>query len=238
MNKSIILFAMVLIALLVIAPKVYQKDGIVNAYPDETILNLSEDAGVEYIDKIYFVGDSTTYHFHKGGIDRNKLLVPPQEKTLWLQSDILNIKVTKDGLTITQALKKYGAQIVIITLGINGAADFSKLEYSTYYKKLINAIKSECPNTEIILQSVFPVTEEYSNENRITNDVINKINKWVFEIARDTSVKYLNTHSVLTDENGAQIKEYSESDGIHMNSAAYEQILFYIRTHAIDQEII
>ncbi len=202
--------------------------------PDVDVeLPLTEDAGEEYIDKIFFVGDSTTYHFFKGGVDKSHLLVPPEERTLWLQSDILDIIVTEDGLTITEALKNANAEIVIITLGVNGAADYSKLEYTTYYKKLINGIKQESPDTVIILQSVFPVTKEYSDNNRITNSIIDKINSWVREIASDCGIKYLDTQSILKDAQGAQKTEYGENDGIHMNSSAYIAILEYIRTHSI-----
>ena len=36
-----------------------------NPSVDDVILLPTEDAGQEYIDKIYFIGDSTTYHFKK-----------------------------------------------------------------------------------------------------------------------------------------------------------------------------
>ena len=209
--------------------------------PDQPALNPAEDielpqtpdAGQEYIDKIYFVGDSTTYHFFKGGVDRSHLLVPPDERTLWLQSDILDIVVTEDGETITDALKAADAEIVIITLGVNGAADYTEREYKTYYKKLINAISQESPNTVIILQSIFPVTKDYSDNHRITNAIIDKMNGWVRDIAFDCGVKFLDTQTILKDENGAQKEEYGEDDGIHMNAEAYKAILEYIRTHSI-----
>ena len=43
---------------------------------ENVLLDLTEDKGDEYINKIYFVGDSTTYHFIKGGIDESHILVP------------------------------------------------------------------------------------------------------------------------------------------------------------------
>lgn len=204
-----------------------------NPEVDSVTLPLTPDAGEEYIDKIYFVGDSTTYHFFKGGVDKSHLLVPPGSYTLMLDSTINQVVVGNKGLTISEALSDAEAEIVIITLGVNGAADFTENQYKTYYKKLITAIKEATPNTVIILQSVFPVTKEYSDNNRITNSKINQINEWVKEIAYDMSVKYLDTQSILKDEKGAQIAEYGEDDGIHMNASAYRAILEYIRTHSI-----
>jgi lysophospholipase L1-like esterase len=203
-----------------------------NNNPDSFILEQTEDAGQEYVDKLYFVGDSTTYHFFKGGIDRSHLLVP-ESLTLMLSSDILSITVRNTDLTIPEALKEANAEYVIITIGVNGADNFRENQFKTYYLKLINAIKAESPNTKIILQSVFPVTKEYSDRDiGITNEGIDRINEWVKKIAQEANVKYLDTQSILKDENGAQRIEYNEDDGVHMNAQAYTLILNYIRTHA------
>ena len=57
---------------------------------------------------------------------------------------------------------------------------------------------------------------------------------WAKEIALENGLKYLDTQSILKDEFGAQKQEYSVQDGVHMNKEAYEAILYYIRTHAIE----
>ena len=201
---------------------------------DNVILPQSADAGDGYINSIYFVGDSTTYHFHKGGVDKSHLLVP-DSLTLMLDSDILTLSVTADGLNIPNALKSANAEIVIITVGVNGADNFSEIAYKTYYKKLINAIKETSPQTKIIIQSVFPVEYAFSEQqNGISNQGIDRLNAWAKEIAVDCSVRYLDTQSVLKNENGAMIPSHSEGDGVHMNAEAYEKIIEYIKTHAID----
>lgn len=202
---------------------------------NDVILGLTEDAGDEYMDKIYFVGDSTTYHFHKGGIDKSHLFVP-ESLTLLLSSSTASEIVGSNGLTIPEALKEVNAEIVIITIGVNGADSFTEVRYKTYYKKLIDAIQEASPNTTIILQSVFPVTKAYSDLNKgITNEGINRLNEWAKEIAFDEGIRYLDTQSILKDENGAQFEEYNEEDGVHMNAAAYREIIKYIRTHAVQQ---
>ena len=201
---------------------------------NNVILPQSADAGDEYINKIYFVGDSTTLHFYKGGIDRSHIFVP-NGGTLMLSSDILDIKVTDKNLSIPQAVKNANAEILIITLGVNGADSFSELSYKTYYKKLINAIKEASPNTKIILQSVFPITKDFSEKDKgISNAGIDRLNEWAKEIAVDCSLRYLDTQSILKNSDGAQIIEFSEGDGVHMNASAYTRIIEYIKTHAIN----
>ena len=204
--------------------------------PDVTdiILPLTEDKGWEYIDKIYFVGDSTTYHFFKGGIDKSHIFVP-DSFTLMLTSDINDVIVGNKGLTIADAIKDANCEIVIITIGVNGADNFTEAKYKTYYKKLIDEIQEKSPSTKIILQSVFPVTKSYSDKNiGITNKGIDRLNEWAKEIAADEGLRYLDTQSILKDENGAQIIQYSEQDGVHMNADAYNAIIDFIKTHAIE----
>ena len=200
----------------------------------EVILSETEDAGMEYINKIYFVGDSTTYHFHKGGIEKSHIFIP-ESLTLTLSSNITTIVVGNKGLTIAKAIEDANCEIVIITMGVNGADNFSEIKYKTYYKKLIDAIQESSPNTRIILQSVFPVTKSYSDDNNgITNIGIDRLNEWTKQLAYDEGLRYLDTQSILKDENGAQFDYYNVQDGVHMNKKAYEDIIYYIRTHAIE----
>ncbi len=201
---------------------------------ENVLLDLTEDKGDEYINKIYFVGDSTTYHFIKGGIDESHILVP-SSYTLTLNSNITNVKVGNQGLTIANAIRKAECEIVIITIGVNGADNFTETQYKSYYKKLIHEIQLESPSTKIILQSVFPVTKDYSDyPNGVSNDGIDRLNEWAKEIAFEEELYYLDTQSILKGENGAQLECYSVKDGVHMNSEAYDAIINYIRTHAIE----
>lgn len=201
---------------------------------ENVVLRETKDKGEEYIKKLYFVGDSTTYHFYKGGIDMSHILVP-SSLTLTLNSNINNVEVGNTSLTISQALKEANAEIVILTLGINGANTFTENKYKTYYNKLIEDIKATSPNTKIILQSIFPVTKSFDNYNKgISNKCIDKLNMWTKEIAFEQNIKYLDTQSILKDENGSQYEHYNVQDGIHMNAEAYKAILYYIRTHAIE----
>ncbi len=205
-----------------------------NPAPIDVVLPLTEDAGREYIDKIYFVGESTTAHFFKGGVDRSHILVP-SSATLTLGSDILQILVGDKQLTIPEAVKDANAEILIITIGVNNASRFSEKEYKTFYSKLINAIIEKSPSTKIIIQSSFPVTKAYSDQGKaITNADIDRNNQWAKELAEQYSLRYLDTQSILKNSDGAMIEEYSNGDGVHMNEKAYNAIIQYIRTHAIE----
>ncbi len=227
------LLSIVLIILCVLVCNRLTNDDAVDV--DEyacVILPKSEYAGQDYVDKLYFVGDSTTYHFFKCGIDRTHLLVP-DSFTLKLDSSVCDVLVANTDMTIPEAIAEYRAEFVIITLGVNGADNFTEKEFKTYYNKLINAIKKLSPDTKIILQSAFPVEEWYSNtDNGISNAGIDRLNAWAKQIAYDQGIHYLDTQTVLKNDNGAMIESFAEGDGVHMNAEGYEVILDYIRSHS------
>jgi len=207
------------------------------------ILGGTEDAGIEYQDKIIFVGDSTTHHLIASeslsdGLDTQQVWTPTSG-TLMLDTDINDITIycpqTKTNITISEAAGLFKPEYMIITLGLNGSGGAEKDKFSACYKKLIDAIKSVSPDTKIILQSVFPVTAEYSDtDNGITNEKIDTINQWIIQIAAESNCKYLDTESVLKDSTDALIKEYNteyHDDGYHIWKSGYSTVLEYIRTH-------
>lgn len=230
---TLIVLSICLIALIVLNIYNLSNNSTNNNETDEAIISYTNDAGLEYQSKLYFVGDSTTYHFHKGGIELSHIFVP-ESLTLMLDSEINSVTVGKSGLTIAQSIKKAKAEYVIITVGVNGADRFTEKQYKTYYKKLLDAINEASPNTKIIIQSVFPVAKWYSDQNKgITNKGIDRINGWLKEIALERSLPYLDTQSVLKNSDGALKDEYENGDGVHMTEEAYQVILEYIRTHAV-----
>ena len=220
-------------------------DTTLNPYVQSSvILGETEDAGIEYQDKIIFVGDSTTHHLIASESlsdgQNTKQVWTPTSGTLLLDTDI-NTKTiycpqTNTEITISAAAGLFKPEYMIITLGVNGSGGAEKDKFSACYKKLIDAIKDVSPDTKIILQSVFPVTAEYSAENNgITNAKIDIINQWIIQIASDCDCKYLDTEIVLKDSSGALIKEYNteyHNDGYHIWKAGYSAVLEYIRTHA------
>lgn len=180
-------------------------------------------------DEVYFVGESTTAHLYKAGIERSHILVP-STGTLTLSANILNERVGASDLNIPHALNKCGANTVIITIGLNRCGGFNEKEFKTYYSKLIDEIALISPNTRIILQSVFPVTQDFSasTENSITNERIDLINSWTEELCDKYMLQYLDTQSVLKDAKGNLVEEYCVGDGVHLTEKAYRVILEYI----------
>ncbi len=206
---------------------------------DSVILPETDDAGQAYQDSLTFVGDSLTAHL----INREALTGGKTTQQVWrtennmlnLNSEVTSSKIILPGtgelMTIAQAAKTAKPSILIITLGTDwGVSYLNETDFKACYSGLINDVKEASPSTKIILQSIFPVTDYCPN---LSNEKIDTANKWVKAVAAETGCRYLDTQSVLKDENNNLKAEYcNSSDGIHLGANAYVVILEYIRTHA------
>lgn len=204
------------------------------------VLKETSDYGQDYIDKIIFVGDSTTnglkaYGVLSGG-KNTKQVWTPASGTMTLDANITKKTIvypdSGEEISIPEAAGRKKPEYMVITLGVNGVSFLDEGDFIKYYKKLVNAVKDASPNTKIILQSIFPVTADYSNSGKgITNAKISTANTWVKKVAEECDVKYLDTHSVLKDSSGALPLSRCNGDGIHLNEAGFDLELSYIRKH-------
>ena len=207
--------------------------GVNQPIPDGVTLPQTADAGLAYQDRLTFVGDSLTAHL----INRGVLTGGTNTKQVWrsesnminLNSEVTSAKIilpgTGEKMTIAEAAKEAEPEILIITLGTDwGVSYLSESEFKDCYTKLVKAIQKASPKTTIILQSIFPVTAGCAT---LDNAKIDNANKWVKAVAAENECRYLDTQSILKDENNFLKAEYCNSaDG-------YEAILGYIRTHAV-----
>jgi len=202
------------------------------------LLGETEDLGEEYIDSITFLGDSNTSHLVsfgvlKDGIDTKQVWLP-RGNTLALDTETANRTVycprSNKYATITEAAALERPEYLVISLGTNGIAYLNENQFIYCYKSLLTAIQRSSPETKIIVQSIYPVTSWYT---AFSNDQVEKANEWLLSLAEECGVRYIDTASVLKNENGTLKEEYNSDhkDGYHINKTAAELILRYIRTH-------
>ena len=166
-----------------------------------------------------------------------------EEKDISKEEMISNIESAKEELftlynekiNIIDGIKKYNVKRIIITLGANSVALMQNAYFIEQYEKLIEALKSSNPNTQIIVESIFPVDDRWDlRTNSINNTKINNINYLLAQMAERQNIYFLNTAEVLKNENGSAIKGYLyESDGIHPLPICNDKILEYVNNHQI-----
>lgn len=207
-------------------------------YPD-TVLGVTEDAGQEYIDKLTFLGDSTTYgliHYEmlKDGKNTKQVWTPASGTLTLSQASFATIVYPETGeeITIVDAVTRSQPEYLVITLGVNGVSFMDEDYFKSEYKKLVESVQTASPDTKIICQSIFPVARSYELLDSINNDKIDAANKWICEVAADCGVKYLDTNSVLRDSEGWLPEEYHNGDGMHLATNSFTLELNNLRTHA------
>lgn len=205
------------------------------------VLTESADAGQEYLDKIIFLGDSTTYSFLyyeklSGGKDSLQVWTPTS-RTLTLDHAVTTTILYPDTdkeITIAEAAALKKPEIMVITLGVNGISYMNEEYFKSSYTKLVNKIADASPDTKIILQSIFPVAASWEKTKSINNEKINNANEWIRDVADSCEVRYLDSISVLAVAEGGFLPEsYQNGDGLHLNSDSCGIVLNYIRTHAL-----
>lgn len=212
------------------------------------ILEESDDFGDEYIKNIIFLGESTTYglkHYGvlDGGVNTTQVWtggkmengVAKTTGTLSLSPNISSAKIfypdTREILTISSAIDIKSPEYLIITLGLNnGVSYYTESEFKSCYSSLLDTIKNSNNPPKIILQSIFPVSRRCSI-TAFTPERIKKCNEWIYELAKQYNIKYLNTYEILADTEGYLYEYYENGDGIHLNKQGLEAVINYIKHH-------
>ena len=218
----------------------------------DTVLGTTADMGEDYIDSFIFLGESTTYHLKSRGVLKDgkntKQVWAPKSGTVNLDTTIGSLKIvypeTGEELTVGEAVQRKKPQRILLTFGLNGAVEKIRRgeEYfRSCYLTLINTIRQGSPETVIILQSSFPISENmdmtnYSVDAATLMEYIRTINGWTAALAKDEGLGYLNTVEALVDEKGFLLSEYDVGDGHHLTADAYIKMLEYIRTHGVTED--
>lgn len=91
-------------------------------------------------------------------------------------------------------------------------------------RKVIERIMSECPNTELIIQSLLPINESfhrYKNLDGKTNQVP-EINARLAELAKEKGLKFINLYPLFVEPGTNVLRKELTTDGLHLKDAGYK----------------
>ena len=209
--------------------------------PSSVRLGETPDAGREYLDKLIFLGDSTTYgigYYYERGFSED--LVPPSQVwtpasgTLTLSyyaTSTIVYPETGEEISIRDAVERAKPEYLVITLGVNGISFMDEAWFIRDYTGLVESVKAASPETRIILNSIYPVAASYPYQKDINNDKIRAANGWIEQIAVDTGARFLYSHESMVGADGNLPEESSNGDGLHLTGEAFKKVMYYIRTH-------
>lgn len=89
---------------------------------------------------------------------------------------------------------------------------------------IVNLIKSKSPNTQVYVQSVFPVNERFGKFSGHTSKraQILELNEQLSSICKKYTYEYIDVFSYLVDSTGRLNTQFT-NDGLHLNSKGYLQ---------------
>lgn len=113
-------------------------------------------------------------------------------------------------------------------LGVGAPAEFTEC----YVRKILEQIKQNCPDANIVLQAVYPVNK-YMNADSVPmvggrkNSNIAKINVKLKALSDEFGTQWLDLTDALKDEKGNISKDYSY-DGLHLNANGFTVVAKHI----------
>ena len=192
----------------------------------------------DFFGRAVFFGESTTAHL------RNRSRISP--KQVWANSSgtaKLDSTLTERPLvdpeggapiTLPQLAARETPPWMVLSFGLNGIMTFSRDRefYLTQYQKLMQTLSLASPETQFLIQSVYPVAREalqkdwkFSEPPHEINRRISLLNGWLSEMCQETEkAVFVDTSFVLKDSEG-YLRDDFTTDGIHLNEQAYEAIL-------------
>lgn len=138
-------------------------------------------------------------------------------------------------VTIVEGIHAYGAKKAFIMLGTNDFDSHPIENIVDYYGKLIELLQRECPDTQIILQGILPITQSYSKKIRVPIDAWNGINDTIGRICETYGVTFLRFGEQLMDEQGYLPLSLCSDQAYHLSREGQDIWVRALRLYAARQ---
>ncbi len=204
------------------------------------LLGESGDAGQAYIDSLTFLCDSALiglrdYGLLKDGTATTQVWGSSAGNIPASQLGSFKIRFPGDGSEISpvDAAMIAKPSILMISLGTDGLADSNETQFISDYEALIRGVQEASPYTTVVVCTITSVTISYSGSDGLEFTLVNRANEWLARICADTGAYLVDAASAVSDSNGSLLTEYASANGKTLNSAGLNQILMYLRNHAV-----
>lgn len=225
---------------------VKDSSGVVQLSSGETggaLITLPEtnDAGMEYIDKLTFLCDSSfvgvrDYGLLTGGTDTYQVWATDSgslpignilEKSIIYPSDGSEISIA-DAAMIAKP------PVLVLCVGQDGLNNVDESAFKNSYTSLIQTIKSSSPDTVIICCSITSVVNNYTGADNLTTIMISDANDWIKDVCQNNGVYFAESGKSVGDGTGSVSSGYLSTNGKTLNSSGITQVLQYLREHALN----
>lgn len=206
----------------------YSLDG----WYDENKLKETADKGDDYFNDFVLVGDSNIKNMYEYGLVKgiNAWALPCLHAES-MHYEKLNIYGTYEQLTLLEAVNKYKPDKMILNFGSFSSIWIKEDVFIAKASEMIEKLKEENPNMKIVLISLYPITKDGIRNDGFKQDLLNRCNFILLELANKYGLDFLDVEEVLKDSTGYGNPNYYVSDGFHLNSYGHSIVREYIKTH-------
>lgn len=198
-----------------------------------------ESGAVEdtYFEDAVFLGDSRTEGFHLySGLRAGSYLYSVGAT---VESVFTKKSWPADGgekVPLLDALKELECGKVYLMLGINELGWSRKETFHDQYAKVVDRIREDHPEAEVILQTILPVSAgQDAKGSYVNNERIGVYNGVIRDLAEEKGCALVDVAEALAGEDGCLPRELN-FDGVHLNPAGCKIWLEYLRTHSVAAE--
>lgn len=173
---------------------------------------------------IVFLGNSIT-----DGGDFKKLLGIDNVKNRGISSDVIG-GVEK---RLEQVLRGHPKKLFLL-IGINDVShNLTVQQLADKYELLVKKICEMSPGTEVYLQSVMPVNNDFKRYKSLIGKekTIKAFNKEIERIAEENGCAYIDLTEALADPVSGKLRKEFTRDGLHLSNAGYEAWMSVVRPY-------
>ena len=139
----------------------------------------------------------------------------------------------KEKVPLLDALAETACGKVYLMLGINELGWSKKETFHDQYAKVIDRVREDHPEAEIVLQTILPVSAKQDAKGSYVNNArIGVYNQVIRALAEEKDCALVDVAEALAGEDGCLPKELN-FDGVHLNPAGCKIWLDYLRTHSV-----
>lgn len=104
-----------------------------------------------------------------------------------------------------------------------------------YFETMIDAIQQKCKGTEIVVQGVLPVSEEFCRQRHVSVEDWNGFNLLLEQLCVDKGVRYFSFAEQMMDENGYLSADLTSDGMCHINTEGTAIWVKALRRFAVEQ---
>lgn len=131
----------------------------------------------------------------------------------------MNLLTVVEDEKVIEALQNNTYRNIYIQFGVNELGWPSAENFKNKYAVLVNMVKEYQPNAMIYVESVIPLTKEYSESNDVyTNEKVESFNAKLQEMASESGVKYIDIVPVMCGDERVLPAAAGSVDGVHFNN--------------------